>query len=361
MTEIFAVSKGNPRNHCFPASVGPENEIVDTPYHQHTSEILTALEKIVKKMRRDDVQVVSLLRRMFEREQANRPTADAVWKRLTTCTAHPGEDTIYYCGPCCMPLIRSDPLLNLQLDVELSDSLYTAPCHSNHADLYQKDPEFRFEHPVDAILPLEWKRNVRHDANSLLDTIRCASQDYLVARKQTVTVAEANKTNDKVLAALRHEARILCKLEKHKRHRHIVKFVGTYSQASTYTLLLEPSAEYDMRTYLQLFEIVQGGGDSAFHEHTTSDSTRKHIAQSFGCLANAVEFLHALGLTHNDIRPENILMDKGRWYLSKFEHAAIYQRGERGPIIESFEAGQPPILVRSYAFQMAKVFFFFFR
>jgi serine/threonine protein kinase len=124
----------------------------------------------------------------------------------------------------------------------------------------------------------------------------------------------------------------------------------SYSQGNTYTLLLEPSAEYDMRIYLQLFEIAQGGADSSFHEHSASDSTRKYIAQSFGCLANAVEFLHNLGFTQNNIRPENILMDKGRWFLSKFEQAANYKRGARGPIIESYEPGQSSSLLRSYLF-----------
>ncbi|KAK1240299.1 hypothetical protein MKX08_007741 [Trichoderma sp. CBMAI-0020] len=95
------------------------------------------------------------------------------------------------------------------------------------------------------------------------------------------------------------------KMLKRVRHTHIVSFVGSFTSPKLFGLLMVPAAECNLATYL----------DEAFH-----DADKRVCLPSFcGCLANALYHLHNVSyMTHNDIKPENILIHNGNVLMTDF-------------------------------------------
>ena len=81
---------------------------------------------------------------------------------------------------------------------------------------------------------------------------------------------------------------------KRVRHRHIVTLVGSYTDVNYYGLIIEPVADCNLATYLQL---------------AYSSSDCKSLLRSFfGCLATGLAYLHDCDIRHKDIKPHNILV-----------------------------------------------------
>ncbi|KAK6444298.1 hypothetical protein FP744_10000546 [Trichoderma asperellum] len=95
------------------------------------------------------------------------------------------------------------------------------------------------------------------------------------------------------------------KMLKRVRHTHIVSFVGSFTSPKFFGLLMVPAAECNLATYL---------------EAACYDSEKRVYLASFcGCLANALNHLHNVSyMTHNDIKPENILIHNGNVLLTDF-------------------------------------------
>ena len=89
---------------------------------------------------------------------------------------------------------------------------------------------------------------------------------------------------------------------KRLKHRHIVQFVGSYTDPKYIGLIMSPVAEMDLTTYLQ------------------RAGTSKHweLRTFFGCLARALEFLHQQNIRHKDIKPGNILVHCGNVLFTDF-------------------------------------------
>lgn len=88
---------------------------------------------------------------------------------------------------------------------------------------------------------------------------------------------------------------------------HLVKCVGTYTDQTSYAMILEPVADYNLKALLV--------PDDKFR---VSKSDLAYLPEYFGCLAMAVAFLHANEIRCNDIKPGNILIYHGRLLLCEF-------------------------------------------
>ncbi|RMJ16885.1 hypothetical protein CDV36_003504 [Fusarium kuroshium] len=89
------------------------------------------------------------------------------------------------------------------------------------------------------------------------------------------------------------------------KHQNIVKLCGSFTSPNFFGLLTHPVAKYNLATYLS--------------EEVTDENKPMVLTRHFGCLVNAIYYLHYEAyITHNDIKPENILIDQGRVFLTDF-------------------------------------------
>ena len=249
---------------------------------------------------RCDVQIIRLLHQMLNFEPNRRPNAEQVWKSLTTITTSSSGPATYFCGPCCMPLVLGDPLLKIGIGVNPSETEYSSSSSTHEAKSVNVDLEFKDKYSRDQQFDISWKRNLRHWDYAILDAVLVGDNPNLLARKRIILTA-----NGEGSAMAQHEAEIL----RNVKHRHIVTLYSTYQQGDVLTLLFEPAADHDLRSYLELAESRQ---------RRRINVDVDFMKTSFWCLADALAKVHAAGYDHGDIRPDNILVHNGRTYLSKF-------------------------------------------
>ncbi|KAL6814418.1 hypothetical protein J3E69DRAFT_347197 [Trichoderma sp. SZMC 28015] len=95
------------------------------------------------------------------------------------------------------------------------------------------------------------------------------------------------------------------KMLKRVRHIHIVSFVGSFTSPGYFGLLMVPAAEFNLAAYLDAANYDAG--------------KRDYLPGFCGCLVNALYHLHYVSyMTHNDIKPENILIHNGNVLLTDF-------------------------------------------
>jgi serine/threonine protein kinase len=159
---------------------------------------------------------------------------------------------------------------------------------------------------------------------------RGASADVHMVTCQGITLARKQiYCNNRVkLEDLKRELEILKKLS----HKHVVTLVGSYIQSKILGLLLFPAAACDLRVFLDEVDEQQ-------RKSTKSDliweslsqllgrleidkdlkSARKRLKEAYGCLTCGVQYLHQNHIRHKDIKPTNILLDRGsRLFITDF-------------------------------------------
>jgi serine/threonine protein kinase len=89
---------------------------------------------------------------------------------------------------------------------------------------------------------------------------------------------------------------------KRLKHRHVVEFVGSYTDPKYMGLIMSPVANMDLSAYLV-------GADKARY---------RELRTFFSCLARALAFLHEQRIWHKDIKPSNILVHSGNVLFTDF-------------------------------------------
>lgn len=131
-------------------------------------------------------------------------------------------------------------------------------------------------------------------------------------------------------------------------HSHIIRVIGTYTIGKELSILLYPVAEYNLEIFLQdLREHCRGIGHFI-------PGYLMALKDFFGCLSNAVEFIHSKMTKHMDTKPKNILVRKvpgkngskrSPWkvYIADFGIARSYSS------IAASETEGPTMFTRRYA------------
>ncbi|KAI9796343.1 MAG: hypothetical protein M1833_006348 [Piccolia ochrophora] len=124
------------------------------------------------------------------------------------------------------------------------------------------------------------------------------------------------------------EVRIMRRL----RHKHVVEFLGSYTQpefhGSWIGLLMRPVALCDLGFFLKQLDSGSGSDITlwqqfGFSETLVDDKGRPleafdRLRKAFGCVANAVEYLHDERIRHKDFTTGNILMGENGVCISDF-------------------------------------------
>ena len=124
---------------------------------------------------------------------------------------------------------------------------------------------------------------------------------------------------------------------KRLRHRHLVRFVGSYTDPEYVGIIMEPVADMNLLEFLS---------QPSFHP-VEYDSIR----EAFGCLCAAFMYLQRQNCRHKDIKPQNILVKQRKVYVTDFGIARDWKAlgkstttGDVGPISKAYAA--PEVIAR---------------
>jgi TolA-binding protein len=160
---------------------------------------------------------------------------------------------------------------------------------------------FRQDEP----LPLEMKGLLGSGGYGQVDRVlsTISFREYALKRVSRSTVFRG-RTKEDIRRRAECVTQFIAEIEalKRLRHRHVVEFVGSYTDPKYMGLIMSPVADMDLSTYL-----------------TRADMTRyRELRTFFGCLTRALAFLHEQKIRHKDIKPSNILVHGGNVLFTDF-------------------------------------------
>ncbi|OSS46025.1 hypothetical protein B5807_08301 [Epicoccum nigrum] len=146
------------------------------------------------------------------------------------------------------------------------------------------------------LIPLVAGKVLGYSTTAVVQSVRC--QRIQLARK----TLQCNRkfTKEMAITEVEHPQRA--------QHRHVVRVVGTYTLRKSLAILLYPAAKWNLDEFLDELS-DQGPPSNRF----------AHVLQTFfGCLTNAILFIHNCSIKHMDIKPKNILIHvvRGRYQVS---------------------------------------------
>lgn len=134
---------------------------------------------------------------------------------------------------------------------------------------------------------------------SVVDEVKDWATRCTLARKTV------HYTTQRTFKALKAEVEIMKKLK----HPHIVQFVGAYTADHSLSILMTPSADFDL--------------DYLIGSYSGPVNTR-NVVQWFSCLISGVDYLHSHSIKHQDIKPSNILIRGNTIFLADFGVAKTF-------------------------------------
>lgn len=116
------------------------------------------------------------------------------------------------------------------------------------------------------------------------------------------------KEDQKKMKEFENELEVLQKLD----HDHLVKLVGSYTDPQYIGLIMRPVMDMDLKAFLEDF----------------SPEQENYLRSFFGCLANAVNYLHSQRVRHKDLKPANILVKGAKIRITDFGIAKEWSVGK---------------------------------
>lgn len=147
-------------------------------------------------------------------------------------------------------------------------------------------------------LPFESKGTLGSGGFGQVDKVLSSISNREYARKRVPRKKALGGRGIEALKGMIAEIEILKRLK----HHHIVDFVGSYTDPKYFSVIMSPVAEQDLSEFLK-------NAGSAQHDE---------IRTFFGCLATGLQFLHDNKIRHKDIKPSNILVDRGNILFTDF-------------------------------------------
>ncbi|KAJ6260422.1 Ankyrin-1 [Drechslerella dactyloides] len=149
------------------------------------------------------------------------------------------------------------------------------------------------------------------------------------------------------MKAFRAELEVLKRL----RHRHVVEYVGSYTDTQHLGIIMAPVADGNLAWFLDAITADDKNAKNSTSSLTssiefTSPAEKRALLRSFfGCLASALDYLHSSQIRHKDIKPQNILVMAGTGVLLTDFGLSL----DWGDLSRSTTKGVPAALTPRYA------------
>lgn len=160
-------------------------------------------------------------------------------------------------------------------------------------------------------LPYKIMELLGHGSTAVVEQV-CDRNTGQVYAKKTCIFSDMRSRHDKE-EFFNNEISIIRLL---KGHRHIIRLHATYVARSEIGLMLQPAADGStLERYLHKYW-------ESFEEPILPSSAKLVMTQAleraFGCLANGLAYIHAKGIRHRDIKPQNILIHQHSVVITDF-------------------------------------------
>lgn len=160
-----------------------------------------------------------------------------------------------------------------------------------------------------------------HGSLGVVEEVRRIGGQFPTLVRKRVNLPLQKRKAAAYLKIVQEEARILRLLV----HPHIVTLVGSYEDMKqfrrpSYCLLMSPVGENDLEAFLTIV------GE---HEVSSEFSVRWRscIRNWMACLASALEYMHATGIRHQDIKPSNIIRKGDHVFFTDFSSSSFFKIG----------------------------------
>lgn len=157
-------------------------------------------------------------------------------------------------------------------------------------------------------LPYRYEGSLGRGQSSIVDEVIDIRTERSFARK-TFIVKRDNRRYIKEL--FRNE---LTTIRRVAQHHHMIRIFATYTTKDRLGIILYPVADGgDLDDFLG--DLYQ---DDLNMNDATVNTKVAVLKRAFGCLAAGLAFLREQRIRHKDIKPENILIDRGRVLYTDF-------------------------------------------
>jgi serine/threonine protein kinase len=142
------------------------------------------------------------------------------------------------------------------------------------------------------------------------------------ALKRIPRRAGFGNNSKEAMKTFKSEIRIVKSLE----HRHIIQYVGGYTDRTCLGLVMAPVADMDLAAFLERTCACVQATSAADARSSVLRSGDQAVASEmcatvrtyFGCLAAALAYLHEGPIRHKDLKPQNILVHQDNVLLTDF-------------------------------------------
>ncbi|KAF2115017.1 kinase-like domain-containing protein [Lophiotrema nucula] len=170
----------------------------------------------------------------------------------------------------------------------------------------------------------EWQETLGQGTYGQVSKVRETSTGTLYAQK-VIRVADP-RSKSRIEKEVINEVSIMQKL----RHHHIASVQFHVFEADTYSIIMLPVAECDLRLFLRRCV------DAQFPRTELT-----HLTSWFGCLVGALAFAHSKHIKHEDIKPSNILIKNHQPYLADFGCAKDFSGLDSSTSLDTLTFGTP--------------------